>query len=276
VIKKILLAFALFVVVAISAITVALIMANQRLEKWKASGAPDFGQIVCAEVTIPAGHVITEDDVAEISAAADQIEPDSLICSQYVVGEKTKTEVRCGEVISADALMSGGKDKLDQQAKQLAVWLADNKKDFCHHDRGNFGDIDPDMTVSAVADIPEGALFSLENVGYAKSEENRSSLLSGLWQAVGRPSHWGMSKDQSISLYDIDCRSKVSVPVLIAAHDISEGSPIKAEDTEIEKMSASECPATAICDAKLLDGCVAYFNIPKGAILRAAHFARKN
>lgn len=108
-IKKILLAFALVMVVAISAITVALIMADQRLEKWKASGAPDFGQIVCAEVSIiPAGHVITEDDVAEISAAADQVEPGTLLCLQYAVGEKTKTDVRSGEVISADALVSSG------------------------------------------------------------------------------------------------------------------------------------------------------------------------
>ncbi len=275
-IKKILLAFALVSVVAIVAITVALTMANQRLEKWKASGAPDFGQIVCAELTIPAGHVITEDDVAEISAAAGLVEPDSLICSQYVVGEKTKTDIRSGEVITADALVSGGKDKLDQQAKQLAVWLADNKKDFCHHDRGNFGDIDPDMTVSALVDIPEGALFSLANVGYAKSDASRSSLLSGLWQAVGRPSEWGMEKDQSLSIYDIDCKSKVSLGVLVAARDIPEGSSIKADDIVVGQMPASECPATAICDVKLLDGCVAYFNIPKGAILRAAYFARKN
>ncbi len=131
------------------------------------------------------------------------------------------------------------------------------------------------MTVSAVSDIPEGALFSLENLGYAKSDTNRSSLLSGLWQAVGRPSEWGVGKDLPLSTYDIDCKSKVSLGVLVAARDISEGSPIKADDIVIGQMPANECPATAICDAKLLDGCLAYFNIPKGAILRAAYFSRQ-
>lgn len=275
VLKKILLGFAFCVALLIGFIAVSMFLETQRREAWKASGAPEYGQVVCADLALPAGHVISEKDIAEVSMAPEQIIDGSILCSEFVVGKKTSQSILRGDRISSDNLVSG-KEILAQQSKFVGERHAASQHNLCAHERGSFAGLDGNMDVIVVDDIPEGQIYKLENFENAEAKGYTVDKLPSIWQAVGRPSKYGNSKNEIIGFHDLESKGDIKVSVLTAARDIAAGAAISPDDIAIKQVKPAECPFTALCSADLLDGCTAHVDIPKGAVLRGALFDKSS